>query len=146
MTTLRRYSLAIVLALATALLLFGFVHRCSSRTAPGGTPSASPSSFAPNDTTPMPTTTPAWLASLDWQAIGMGIGGLLTGLGTLYQIVLKWRAGAVGVDAVIDQTKVLFRDAATAQVAFKSPVTMMDKPVTMSVPPAPPETQEKPTP
>lgn len=140
MTTLKRHWLAIVLALITALLLFGFVSRCSahrSRNAgAGGTPASSNRSLnaAPNTAPATPTTTPAWLASLDWEAIGMGVGGLLSGIATLYQIILKWRAGAVGVSAVIDQTKLLFGDADEVKAAFKSPVAKMDKPVTMERP------------
>ena len=170
MTTLKNHWLATVLALITALLLFGFAHRCNHRAnlrAGGSLVNKSSISVDGSATPATPITTTTWLASLDWQAIGMAVGALLTGLGTFYQLVLKWRAGAVGVDAVLDQTKVLFRDAATAQAAFKSPVKAvvtppaaglsvyqssvdafetlkkMDAPPTMSVPPAP-ATQEKP--
>ena len=138
MTTLKRHWLAIVLALVTALLLFGFAHRCSAhrdRSGAGGTPSNKSSIVVDGSVTPAtPITTTTWLASLDWQAIGMGVGGLLSGIATLYQIILKWRAGAVGVNAVIDQTKVLFGNVEEAKTAFKSPVIKMEKPVTMEKP------------
>lgn len=136
MTILKRHWLAIVLALVTALLLFGFVHRCSAhrdRSGAGGTPSGrslNNASVTPGDTPATPISTTTWLASLDWEAIGMGVGGLLSGIATLYQIILKWRAGAVTIEAVIDQGKSIFGEAKEVQSAFKKPVG--------SVPPTPP--------
>ena len=152
-TTLKRHWLAIVLALVTALLLSGFVHRCNHHTGNGGAGGSllAPSSITDGSTPPAtPTTTASWLASLDWQSIGMAIGALLTGIGAFYQLLLKWRAGAVSIEAVIDGGKSLIGEATVVGGAFKKPATAtmppanndvfnaatkMDKPVTMSVPP-----------
>lgn len=135
---LKRHWLTIVLAIVTAVLLFGFAHRCSAhrdRSGAGDTLVNKSSITVDGSATPAtPITTTTWIASLDWQAIGMGIGGLLSGIATLYQIILKWRAGAVGVNAVLDQTKVLFGNADEVKAAFKSPLDKMDKPVTMERP------------
>lgn len=152
LATLKRHWLTLVLAIVTALLLFGFAHRCNHRAnlRSGGAVNKSSITVDGSATPATPITTTTWLASLDWEAIGMGVGGLLSGIATMYQIILKWRAGAVGVNAVLDQTKVLFGNADEVATAFKKPVAglsvyqssadafetlkKMDKPVTMEKP------------
>lgn len=135
---IKRHWLTIALALITAILLFGFFHRCANHGSRGQGGSLTPSVIVDGSTTPTSPTTPAtitsWLASLDWEAIGMGVGGLVSGLGMLYQIVLKWRKGSATIEAVIDQSKTLFHDVKAVETAFKSPVSKMDQPVTMAVP------------
>lgn len=164
MITLKRHWLAIILALAAVLLLVGFVHRCGT-TGAGGT--LKPSAITDGSASPTtPATTASWLASLDWQTIGMAVGALLTGIGAFYQLLLKWRAGAVSVEALIDGGKTIFGEAKDVQAAFTKPAvsvpptpTMppanndvvnaalkkMDQPATMSVPSVPPA-QEKASP
>lgn len=123
MTILKRHWLTIVLALAAVLLLAGFIHRCNHAAGAGGTPSGnnrSLNSVAPANSTP-PATPTNWIASLDWQAIGMAVGALLTGIGAFYQLLLKFKAGHVSIEAVIDGGKSIFGEAKDVEAAFKKP-------------------------